>query len=79
MLRALAKIEVNADAGHPLSGALRGLRSLDFNVKGSGAFRAVYGVVDDDTVCVIVIVGPHENIYDKAERRMRAMLASGDM
>lgn len=77
VLRAIALLETNPLAGHSLTGALQGLRSLAFTVKGSGAFRAVYGVIDDDTVCLIVIVGPHENIYDKAERRVAALRATG--
>ncbi len=79
VLRALNTLESDATAGHPLSGILGGLRSLSFNVKGSGAFRAVYAVVDDETVCVVVIVGPHENIYDKAERRVSALRSSGEI
>jgi hypothetical protein len=61
-------------AGHPLSGVLHGTRALEFNLKGGGAFRVVYVVLDDDRVCVVLIVGPHENIYARAERRYRAWL-----
>ncbi len=61
-------------AGHPLTGVLRGTRSLEFNLKGGGAFRAVYTVLNDERVCVVLIVGPHESIYQRAERRYRAWL-----
>jgi hypothetical protein len=77
MLRAIAVLETDPLAGHALSGALHGLRSLGFTVKGSGAFRAVYGLPDDGTVCLIVVVGPHENIYDQAERRIKSLRAAG--
>ena len=40
-------------------------------------FQAVYGLPDDGTVCLIVVVGPHENIYDKAERRIKCLRAAG--
>jgi mRNA-degrading endonuclease RelE of RelBE toxin-antitoxin system len=77
VLRAIAVLETDPHAGHTLTGVLHGLRALAFTVKGSGAFRAVYGVLDDGTVCLIVVVGPHENIYDKAERRVEALRAAG--
>jgi mRNA-degrading endonuclease RelE of RelBE toxin-antitoxin system len=74
---ALGRLEENPLAGHSLRGTLHRLRSLEFTVKGSGAFRAVYGVLDADAVCLVVIVGPHENIYDRAERRVEALRATG--
>jgi mRNA-degrading endonuclease RelE of RelBE toxin-antitoxin system len=77
ILRALATLETDPHVGHTLTGSLSGLRSLAFTVKGSGAFRAVYGLVDEGAVCLVVIVGPHENIYEKAERRVEALRAAG--
>ena len=76
---ALGELETNPLAGHTLKGTLTGLRSLDFTVKGSGAFRAVYAVIDDDAVCLIIIVGPHENIYEAAQRRVEALRAAGEL
>lgn len=70
---ALGRLEENPLAGHALRGTLHRLRSLEFTVKGSGAFRAVHGVLDPDAVCLVVIVGPHENIYDRAKRRVAAL------
>ena len=74
---ALGRLEENPLAGHTLRGTLHSLRSLEFTVRGSGAFRAVYGVLESDSVCLVVIVGPHEKIYDRAERRVEALRASG--
>lgn len=74
---ALGRLEDDPLAGHALRGTLNHLRSLEFTVKGSGAFRAVYGVLEPDAVCLVVIVGPHENIYDRAERRVAALRAAG--
>lgn len=59
--------------GHPLQGSLSGVRALGFNLKGSGAYRAVYTVIERDRVCVVFLVGPHENIYKTAERRWAAL------
>lgn len=76
--RQLLRLEEDPLAGHPLTGVLRGTRSLEFNLKGGGAYRAVYVVLDGRRVCVVLIVGPHENIYQKAERRYRAWLKQTD-
>lgn len=63
--------------GHALAGDLKGTRSLEFSLPGSGVYRAVYVVIDDEHVCLIFIVGPHENIYDRAKRRLQALRRSG--
>jgi mRNA-degrading endonuclease RelE of RelBE toxin-antitoxin system len=76
---ALGELETNPLAGHTLKGTLTGLRSLGFTVKGSGAFRAVYAVIDDEAVCLVIIVGPHENIYEAAERRVESLRAAGEL
>jgi hypothetical protein len=39
----------------------------------------VYAVIDDEAVCLIIIVGPHENIYEAAERRVDALSAAGEL
>jgi mRNA-degrading endonuclease RelE of RelBE toxin-antitoxin system len=75
--RALAQLEHDPARGHTLAGSLNGARALEFNLKGSGAYRAVYVVLDDDCVCIVFIVGPHENIYVKAERRYKALKQTG--
>ena len=67
---AVAELETAPLAGHALSGSLRGCRSLEFSVKGSGQYRAVYIVLDAETVCVVFVVGTHENVYDEAGRRI---------
>lgn len=61
----LGELETNPLAGHTL--------------KGSGAFRAVYAVIEDEAVCLIIIVGPHENIDEAAERRVEILRASGEL
>jgi mRNA-degrading endonuclease RelE of RelBE toxin-antitoxin system len=71
--RALLALETDPLRGHTLTGSLRGTRSLEFSLKGSGVCRAVYVVLDDEHVCLIFIVGTHENIYAKAERRAAAL------
>ena len=73
--RQLARLEENPTAGHPLKGSLAGARSLELTLRGGGAYRAVY-VVHRDTVCIVFIIGPHENIYRKAESRLAALRQS---
>lgn len=75
--RAILRLEEQPYLGHPLTGSLKGTRSLGFSLKGSGAYRAVYVVLEDRRICLVLIVGPHENIYDKAERRIEALRRSG--
>jgi hypothetical protein len=65
-------LETEPTRGHILTGSLRGTRSLEFSLNGSGVYRAVYIVRNDRRVCLVFIVGPHENIYDRAERRVHA-------
>lgn len=72
-IREILRLEENPFLGHPLQGSLRGVRALEFNLKGGGAYRAVYTVIDRDRACVVFLVGPHENIYKIAERRWTAL------
>ena len=71
--RAILKLEDDPFLGHPLTGSLKGTRALEFSLPGSGVYRAVYVVNDDNHVCLVFIVGPHENIYVRAERRVKAL------
>jgi len=72
-LTELLSLEENHELGHLLSGSLKGARALEFNLKGSGAYRAIYAVDPDLLECVVFILGPHENIYKKAERRWASL------
>lgn len=44
-----------------------------------GTTNRGYAVFDNDAVCLIVIVGPHENLYDVAERRVATLRAAGEL
>lgn len=72
-VREILRLEENPLLGHPLQGSLRGVRALEFNLRGGGAYRAVYTIIDRDRVCVVFLVGPHENIYKIAERQWQAL------
>jgi mRNA-degrading endonuclease RelE of RelBE toxin-antitoxin system len=75
--QAILRLADDPYLGHTLSGNLKGLRPLEFTLKGSGAHRAVYVVFEAEQVCLIFIVGPHENIYRKAERRLASLRREG--
>ena len=73
LLRKLAVLERNPDAGEELAGALRGARSLKFSLKGMGECRAAYLKLPDNRICLLFLVGPRENFYREAERRFEAL------
>jgi len=75
-VREILKLEETPRLGHTLTGSLRGTRSLEFNLKGGGAYRAVYTVLDDDRVCIVFLVKSYENVYKEAERRWEAVKKS---
>jgi addiction module RelE/StbE family toxin len=75
--RAISRLEEDPYLGHPLVGSLKGTRSLEFSLPGSGVYRAVYVVNDTSRICLVLIVGPHENIYDRAARRINALRRVG--
>ncbi len=74
VVRKLERLRDDPQAGHTLKGALRGARALEFNLRGGGAYRAVYTIIDDERLCIVFVVGSHEKIYKVAERRYAALL-----
>lgn len=60
-------------AGHQLSGSLAGTRSLEFSLRGSGQHRAIYVYRELPETIIVVLIGPHENIYERAVRRFNAL------
>lgn len=63
--RAVLQLEGDPYRGHALVGSLHGTRSLEFTLKGGGAYRAVYVVLAEELTC-LDFVGPHENIDARA-------------
>lgn len=68
VVRELSRLEMDPLAGHPLTGPLGKLRSLEFSLPG-GEFRAVYFFHAASRTCFVIAVGPHEHIYEQASRR----------
>jgi len=76
VIHEILTLENNPEAGHLLRGKLKGLRSLEFSLPG-GACRAIYKIKSDNQICLILIVGYHENIYNKAQRRVKSLIKNG--
>lgn len=74
--RELLALKQDPYSGHPLKGSLRGARALEFSLKGV-AYRAAYVVLEEEKVCLVFMVGPHEGFYQKAERRVKALRKQG--
>ncbi|MBC7106506.1 MAG: type II toxin-antitoxin system mRNA interferase toxin, RelE/StbE family [Firmicutes bacterium] len=72
VVKEILTLKENPYKGHPLKGSLRGVRALEFSLEGV-AYRAAYIVLENDRVCLVFIVGPHEGFYEKAERRAKAL------
>lgn len=75
----LLRLESDPFLGHTLSGSLKGVRSLQFSLPGGSVYRAVYVLVQEHHECVVFLIGPHENIYKRAERRLAAVIRSGEL
>ena len=71
--RQIARLSDDPNLGHTLTDSLCGCRSLEFNLRGGGAYRAIYLVLESERVCLVFLVGAHEGLYAKAERRRRAL------
>lgn len=60
-------LKQNPLKGHMLKGSLNGVRALKLSIKGV-AYRAAYIVIEEDRVCLVFMIGPHEGFYEKAQR-----------
>jgi len=74
--RELLGLEADPFLGHTLRGSLKTVRSLEFSLP-DGQHRAAYVVVDEKHLCLVFLVAPHENFYEKAERRFIALNRTG--
>jgi mRNA-degrading endonuclease RelE of RelBE toxin-antitoxin system len=70
--RALLTLGGNPTRGHTLAGTMVGARSLEFSMVG-GEYRAAYVVLPAERICLVFMVGPHENFYHEAEKRYRRL------
>lgn len=59
-----------------LSGTLKELRSFKFTLA-DGQYRAIFKILEDNKVCLIIIVGSRQNIYLEAKRRVKKLKKQG--
>lgn len=71
VLQAINQLRDNPYKGKLLTETLRGLRSLPVTAPGA-EYRAVYYVVEEDTVCVVIFVGSRERFYQRLTRSWEA-------
>ena len=69
ILQEISILQKNPLAGSCLKGSLAKVRSLHFNIKGSGEWRIAYYIMTTENNCLILLVGTRENFYKKAQRR----------
>lgn len=73
----LLELENNpADKISSLSGILKGLKSYKFNLP-DGDYRAILKIYKDDSVCLLILIGPRENLYKQAARRVKSLKKQG--
>lgn len=64
-------LEDTPEAGHYLKGDLKGFRSLEFALPGSGQYRATYVIIEAQKKCLIFAIGPHEGFYNVVKQRAK--------
>lgn len=69
----LRELRTNPKKGHGLVQNLQGARALEFTIKGSGEYRAAYVFQEEEEKVTIFLIGPHENFYEEAGRRVKLL------
>lgn len=69
VIKKLKRLQSNPYLGNFLSGNLKGYYSLHFSLSG-GEARAIYTIIEDKKIVLVIIVGYRENIYEEAKRRI---------
>jgi len=75
----LIKLEENPqEKSSALSGGnLQGLYSYSFTLKGAGSYRAVFDLIEEDKVCLLIVIGSRENFYVRARRKVKDLKDKG--
>jgi len=56
---------------------LQPLYCYSFNLKGSGSYRAIFDLLEEDKVCLLLVIGPRENFYPKARKKIKDLKKKG--
>ena len=65
----LKKLKSNPYLGEALKGKMKGYYSLHLSLS-NGAARAIYKIIKDGKIVLVILVGYRENIYDILKRRV---------
>ena len=65
----LKKLKSNPYLGKALKGKLKGYFSLHFSLS-NGEARAIYKIIENEKIVLVILVGYRENIYDILKRRV---------
>lgn len=78
-VKKLIKLEENPkEKSSSLSGShLQGLYSYSFTLKGAGSYRAIFDIIEDNKVCLLIMIGPRENFYVKARKKVKDLKDKG--
>lgn len=78
IVEAILELENNPEKGHKLQQNLQDINALEITIKGSGQYRVAYVIQEEDQICTVFAIGPHENFYAFVARRatqLKALLA----
>jgi len=70
VIKNLKQLQNDPYMGSFLSGDLEGYYSLHFSLSG-GEARAIYTILDEEKIVLIILVGYRENIYKEVKRRIK--------
>ena len=59
-----------------LSGTFKGLRSFKFSLN-DFQYRAIFKILEDNKVCLLIIVSSRQNIYLEAKRIVKSLKKQG--
>ena len=73
----ILNLEDNPLKGEPLKGKLKDCRGIKFTLPGKGDYRVLYVPKEPSKVCLVFFIGPRENIYEEAVRKVEALRKQG--
>jgi len=73
----ILSLEDNPLKGKPLKGKLKDCRSTKFTLPGKGDYRVIYVPKESSKACLVFFIGPRENIYEEAVRKVEALRKQG--
>ena len=78
-VKELLKLEDNPkEKSSSLAGGhFQGLYSYSFTLKGAGSYRAIFDLIEENKVCLLIVIGPRENFYRTARKKVKNLKDRG--